>query len=80
MTKLSLNFCKVKAPFDKDVAYVCFRSAEEQSKALETLNGFKWRKKTLQAYVSASNIYSYDSFILLLPFTSYKSTVKSIFS
>lgn len=31
--------------------YVCFRSDEDRQKALEVLNNFEWKKKTLSAQV-----------------------------
>ncbi|XP_044252549.1 tRNA (uracil-5-)-methyltransferase homolog A [Tribolium madens] len=48
--KLKLNSTKIKAPKrNSPYAFVCFRSDEERNKAIETLSGFKWKGKPLQA-------------------------------
>lgn len=52
--KLQLDMAKVKSPLRKEFAYVCFRSQEDQEKAIEILNGYKWKGKVLQAMVSES--------------------------
>lgn len=43
---------KVKTPMRNKFAYVCFRSQEDQEKALKILNGYKWKGKVLEATVS----------------------------
>ncbi|XP_063916014.1 tRNA (uracil-5-)-methyltransferase homolog A [Zophobas morio] len=49
-TKLKLNSTKIKAPKrNSHYAFVCFRSDEDREKAIETLTGFKWKGKQLQA-------------------------------
>ncbi|XP_015837917.1 tRNA (uracil-5-)-methyltransferase homolog A isoform X2 [Tribolium castaneum] len=48
--KLKLNSTKIKAPKrNSPYAFVCFRSDEDRNKAIETLSGFKWKGKPLQA-------------------------------
>ena len=46
---------KVKSPLRKEFAYVCFRSQEDQEKAVEILNGYKWKGKVLQAMVAKAS-------------------------
>uniref|UniRef100_A0A0K8UY74 tRNA (Uracil-5-)-methyltransferase A n=1 Tax=Bactrocera latifrons TaxID=174628 RepID=A0A0K8UY74_BACLA len=48
-SKLNLNMTKIKSPLRKEFAFVCFRSEEDQQRAIETLNGYKWKGKVLQA-------------------------------
>ncbi|XP_020716771.1 tRNA (uracil-5-)-methyltransferase homolog A [Ceratitis capitata] len=48
-SKLNLNMTKIKSPLRKEFAFVCFRSQEDQERAIETLNGYKWKGKVLQA-------------------------------
>ncbi|XP_054734993.1 tRNA (uracil-5-)-methyltransferase homolog A isoform X1 [Anastrepha obliqua] len=48
-SKLNLNMTKIKSPLRKEFAFVCFRSQEDQQRAIETLNGYKWKGKVLQA-------------------------------
>lgn len=43
---------KIKTPTKKEFAFVCFRSQEDQEKAISLLNGYKWKGKVLQAQVS----------------------------
>lgn len=45
---------KLKSPLRKEFAYVCFRSQEDQQKAIDILNGYKWKGKVLEAAVSLS--------------------------
>ncbi|XP_075161072.1 tRNA (uracil-5-)-methyltransferase homolog A [Haematobia irritans] len=50
--KLKLDMSKIKSPLRKDFAFVCFRSQEDQEKALSLLNGYKWKGKILQTQVA----------------------------
>lgn len=43
---------KIKSPLRKEFAFVCFRSEEDQQRAIDILNGYKWKGKVLQATVS----------------------------
>ncbi|XP_017072133.1 tRNA (uracil-5-)-methyltransferase homolog A isoform X2 [Drosophila eugracilis] len=47
---LKFDMTKIKAPTRKEFAFVCFRSLEDQQRALETLNGYKWKGKVLKAH------------------------------
>lgn len=53
--KLQLDMAKVKSPLRKEFAYVCFRSQEDQEKAIKLLNGYKWKGKVLQAMVAKAS-------------------------
>lgn len=51
--KLKLNSSKIKAPRQRSSwAYICFRSDEDRNRAIETLNGYKWKGRILKASVS----------------------------
>ncbi|XP_072162335.1 tRNA (uracil-5-)-methyltransferase homolog A isoform X2 [Bemisia tabaci] len=56
--KLKLNPSKLKPPknnrrnMGSPWMYVCFRSDEDRQKALEVLNNFEWKKKTLSAQLA----------------------------
>ncbi|XP_067647883.1 tRNA (uracil-5-)-methyltransferase homolog A isoform X2 [Eurosta solidaginis] len=51
-TKLSLNMTKIKSPRRKDFAFVCFRTKGDQIRAIESLSGYKWKGKVLQAHAA----------------------------
>ncbi|KAM7354873.1 tRNA (uracil-5-)-methyltransferase homolog A [Cochliomyia hominivorax] len=53
--KLQLNMAKVKTPMRNKFAYVCFRSQEDQEKALKILNGYKWKGKVLEATLAKAS-------------------------
>ncbi|XP_065359485.1 tRNA (uracil-5-)-methyltransferase homolog A [Calliphora vicina] len=53
--KLKLDMAKVKSPLRKEFAFVCFRSQEDQEKAIQLLNGYKWKGKVLQATVAKAS-------------------------
>ncbi|XP_017477066.1 PREDICTED: tRNA (uracil-5-)-methyltransferase homolog A [Rhagoletis zephyria] len=53
--KLNLNMTKIKSPLRKEFAFVCFRSQEDQQRAIETLNGYKWKGKVLQAALAKAS-------------------------
>ncbi|XP_061396260.1 tRNA (uracil-5-)-methyltransferase homolog A [Musca vetustissima] len=53
--KLKLDMSKIKSPLRKDFAFVCFRSQEDQEKALSLLNGYKWKGKVLQAQIAKAS-------------------------
>ncbi|KAH8301179.1 hypothetical protein KR018_006606, partial [Drosophila ironensis] len=46
---LKLDMTKIKSPTRKEFAFVCFRTLEDQQRALETLNGYKWKGRVLKA-------------------------------
>uniref|UniRef100_A0A1I8NGG8 tRNA (uracil(54)-C(5))-methyltransferase n=2 Tax=Musca domestica TaxID=7370 RepID=A0A1I8NGG8_MUSDO len=54
-SKLKLDMSKIKSPQRKDFAFVCFRSQEDQEKALSLLNGYKWKGKVLQAHIAKAS-------------------------
>ncbi|XP_043650869.1 tRNA (uracil-5-)-methyltransferase homolog A [Drosophila teissieri] len=54
-TTLKFDVTKIKAPTRKEFAFVCFRSQEDQQRALETLNGYKWKGKVLKAQVAKAS-------------------------
>jgi tRNA (uracil-5-)-methyltransferase len=61
--KLQLNANKIKPPKrGSGWAYVCFRSNESRDKAINVLNGIKWKHAQLTAHV---NIFISIIFILL---------------
>lgn len=50
--RLQLNSSKIKAMrAGNPWAYVCFRNEQDRDKAIETLNGFKWKGCILEAQV-----------------------------
>ncbi|EDW99947.1 tRNA (uracil-5-)-methyltransferase homolog A [Drosophila yakuba] len=52
---LKFDVTKIKAPTRKEFAFVCFRSQEDQQRALETLHGYKWKGKVLKAQVAKAS-------------------------
>nr|XP_016944596.2 tRNA (uracil-5-)-methyltransferase homolog A-like [Drosophila suzukii] len=52
---LKFDMTKIKAPTRKEFAFVCFRSQEDQQRALETLNGYKWKGKVLKAQAAKAS-------------------------
>ncbi|XP_070500925.1 tRNA (uracil-5-)-methyltransferase homolog A-like [Chironomus tepperi] len=47
---LTLNACKIKIPKqNSSFVFVCLRSDEDRTKALDALNGYKWRGNVLKA-------------------------------
>lgn len=52
---LKFDVTKIKAPTRKEFAFVCFRSQEDQQRALEILNGYKWKGKVLKAHVAKAS-------------------------
>ncbi|XP_037934173.1 tRNA (uracil-5-)-methyltransferase homolog A [Teleopsis dalmanni] len=54
-TKLQLDMTKIKSPKRKDFAFVCFRSEEQQKRAIELLNGYRWKGKELQAIIAKAS-------------------------
>ncbi|XP_049873164.1 tRNA (uracil-5-)-methyltransferase homolog A [Pectinophora gossypiella] len=51
--KLSLNTSKIKRPKNgSHWLYACFQNDEERTKAIEALNGYSWKGKTLIAEVA----------------------------
>ncbi|KAH8261240.1 hypothetical protein KR044_005754 [Drosophila immigrans] len=54
-TTLKFDITKIKSPTRKEFAFVCFRSQEDQQRALETLNGYKWKGKVLKAMAAKAS-------------------------
>ncbi|XP_034103929.1 tRNA (uracil-5-)-methyltransferase homolog A [Drosophila albomicans] len=54
-TTLKLDITKIKSPTRKEFAFVCFRNQEDQQRALETLNGYKWKGKVLKAMAAKAS-------------------------
>ncbi|XP_017107648.2 tRNA (uracil-5-)-methyltransferase homolog A [Drosophila bipectinata] len=52
---LKLDMTKIKSPNRKEFAFVCFRTLEDQQRALETLNGYKWKGKVLKAIAAKAS-------------------------
>ncbi|TDG42033.1 hypothetical protein AWZ03_011541 [Drosophila navojoa] len=52
---LKLDMTKIKSPNRKEFAFVCFRSQADQQRALETLNGYKWKGKILKAVAAKAS-------------------------
>ncbi|EDW69914.1 tRNA (uracil-5-)-methyltransferase homolog A [Drosophila virilis] len=52
---LKLDMTKIKSPTRKEFAFVCFRSQADQQRALETLNGYKWKGKILKAMAAKAS-------------------------
>lgn len=52
---LKLDITKIKSPTHKEFAFVCFRSQEDQQRALDTLNGYKWKGKVLKALAAKAS-------------------------
>ncbi|XP_030388445.1 tRNA (uracil-5-)-methyltransferase homolog A [Scaptodrosophila lebanonensis] len=52
---LKLDMTKIKSPSRKEFAFVCFRTQEDQLRALETLNGYKWKGKVLKAMAAKAS-------------------------
>ncbi|XP_068150109.1 tRNA (uracil-5-)-methyltransferase homolog A [Drosophila tropicalis] len=47
---LKLDMTKIKSPTRKEFAFVCFRTKADQERALDTLNGYKWKGRILKAF------------------------------
>ncbi|XP_022218198.2 tRNA (uracil-5-)-methyltransferase homolog A [Drosophila obscura] len=52
---LKLDMTKIKSPTRKEFAFVCFRTQEDQQRALETLNGYKWKGRVLKALAAKAS-------------------------
>ncbi|EDW18917.1 uncharacterized protein Dmoj_GI11815 [Drosophila mojavensis] len=52
---LKLDMTKIKSPARKEYAFVCFRSQADQQRALETLNGYKWKGRILKAVAAKAS-------------------------
>lgn len=52
---LKLDMTKIKSPTRKEYAFVCFRSQADQQRALETLNGYKWKGRILKAVAAKAS-------------------------
>uniref|UniRef100_A0A6P4EH32 tRNA (uracil(54)-C(5))-methyltransferase n=1 Tax=Drosophila rhopaloa TaxID=1041015 RepID=A0A6P4EH32_DRORH len=52
---LKLDVTKIKSPTRKEFAFVCFRTQEDQQRALETLHGYKWKGKVLKAQAAKAS-------------------------
>lgn len=52
---LKLDMTKIKSPTRKEYAFVCFRSQADQERALETLNGYKWKGRILKALAAKAS-------------------------
>ncbi|EDV97596.1 tRNA (uracil-5-)-methyltransferase homolog A [Drosophila grimshawi] len=52
---LKLDMTKIKSPTRKEFAFVCFRSQADQQRAVETLNGYKWKGKVLKAMLAKAS-------------------------
>lgn len=46
--QFSLDASKIKSPKRRDFAFVCFRTQEDQEKAITLLNGYRWKGKELK--------------------------------
>lgn len=54
--KLSLDCVKIKTIRPGNPwAFVCFRSEDDRKKALQKINGFQWKGKSLSAHVNQFN-------------------------
>lgn len=49
--QFELDASKIKSPKRRDFAYVCFRSQADQEKAIQKLDGYVWKGKTLKVTV-----------------------------
>jgi len=49
------NLNSIISFFRKEFAFVCFRSQEDKQRALETLNGYKWKGKVLKALAAKAS-------------------------
>ncbi|KAH8301181.1 hypothetical protein KR018_006609, partial [Drosophila ironensis] len=54
---LKLNITKIHSPTGKELAFVCFRTLEDQKRALKTLNGCKWKGRVLRALAAKASAY-----------------------
>ncbi|KAH8373361.1 hypothetical protein KR009_004096 [Drosophila setifemur] len=52
---LKLDMTKIKSPTRKEFAFVCFRTLEAQQRALELLNGYKWKGRVLKAQAAKAS-------------------------
>ncbi|ALC45152.1 CG3808, partial [Drosophila busckii] len=52
---LKFDITKIKSPTRKEFAFVCFRTAEDQQRAVETLDGYKWKGKVLKAMLAKAS-------------------------
>ncbi|KAH8419593.1 hypothetical protein KR222_008129, partial [Zaprionus bogoriensis] len=52
---LKLDITKIKSPTHKEFAFVCFRSQADQQRALDTLNGYRWKGKVLKALAAKAS-------------------------
>lgn len=59
--KLNLGCAKLKVPKrGSHWAYASFRNDEDKLKAIEVLNGFRWKGKTLRAGVSKNILFLFN--------------------